>query len=143
MPLRLLRTFALAWVLLVLSLPSTQKRRRNESGLRRSMRRSNQGHWRLVQRPSLWVLMMSNTDTDDELLAALRARVAHPSTRVDTHVMPVVSVYPPATEDMLASTESNLGFALNTFLKRIYLEVANGGFGPGYGLLGRRDLVVR
>ncbi|MGK7873728.1 MAG: SMI1/KNR4 family protein [Xenococcaceae cyanobacterium] len=34
--------------------------------------------------------------------------------------------------------ESDLGFALTPTLRRIYTEVANGGFGPQYGLLGLR-----
>jgi hypothetical protein len=41
-----------------------------------------------------------------------------------------------ATAQELEITETQLGFALPAFLKRLYLEVANGGFGPGYGLIG-------
>ena len=36
---------------------------------------------------------------------------------------------------MIAATEGRLGFALPSLLTRIYTEVADGGFGPGYGLL--------
>jgi hypothetical protein len=35
-----------------------------------------------------------------------------------------------------ASDEARLGFALPPLLKRIYQEIGNGGFGPGYGLIG-------
>jgi hypothetical protein len=42
---------------------------------------------------------------------------------------------PPATEEELVQAEAQLGFVLPTLLRRIYLEVGNGGFGPGYGLL--------
>jgi hypothetical protein len=40
----------------------------------------------------------------------------------------------PVTMEELAQAEEQLGFALPALLRRIYLEVGNGGFGPGYGL---------
>jgi hypothetical protein len=42
----------------------------------------------------------------------------------------------PAIQHELAVDEATLGFSLPPLLKQIYLEVGNGGFGPGYGLLG-------
>ena len=45
---------------------------------------------------------------------------------------------PPATLDQVAATEAALGLRLPPLLRRLYLEVANGGFGPGPGLLGVR-----
>jgi SMI1 / KNR4 family (SUKH-1) len=36
----------------------------------------------------------------------------------------------------IAADEKRLGFALPPLLKRIYTEIGNGGFGPGYGLIG-------
>jgi hypothetical protein len=44
--------------------------------------------------------------------------------------------FPPATVDQLQETETLLGFALPPFLRILYAEVANGGFGPAYGLRG-------
>lgn len=44
--------------------------------------------------------------------------------------------YPPATENQLASTETALGFPLPTVLRSLYSQVANGGFGPGFGIIG-------
>lgn len=41
---------------------------------------------------------------------------------------------PPVMPDDVIFAEKLLGFALPPFLKRVYLEVGNGGFGPGYGL---------
>jgi hypothetical protein len=41
-----------------------------------------------------------------------------------------------ASEDSVWLAEANLGFALPELLKSIYLNVANGGFGPGYGIIG-------
>ena len=46
------------------------------------------------------------------------------------------SLYPPATAEQIARTETLLGFALPPLLRDLYREVANGGFGPGYGLIG-------
>ena len=44
--------------------------------------------------------------------------------------------YPPATEEQLRTTERALGFSLPSVLRAVYVRVANGGFGPGYGLAG-------
>ena len=44
--------------------------------------------------------------------------------------------YPPATEDQLLAIEAALGFPLPPLLRALYAEVANGGFGFGYGLRG-------
>jgi len=50
----------------------------------------------------------------------------------------VPNLHPVATLCDIESAEDNLGIRFPTLLKRIYLEVANGGcmLGPGYGLLG-------
>lgn len=45
---------------------------------------------------------------------------------------------PKATADLVREAERELGFALPPLLCRAYLEVANGGFGPGYGVMGVR-----
>jgi hypothetical protein len=42
----------------------------------------------------------------------------------------------PATEAQLKATEKILGFPLPSFLRSLYQEIANGGFGPGAGLRG-------
>jgi hypothetical protein len=44
----------------------------------------------------------------------------------------------PATESTLQVAEADLGVRLPSLLRRLYLEVANGGFGPGPGLVGVR-----
>ena len=45
----------------------------------------------------------------------------------------------PVTGEDLAQAEAQLGFGLPSFLRRLYLEVGNGGFGPGYGLFPLHD----
>lgn len=42
-------------------------------------------------------------------------------------------------EATLRDVERNLGFPLPAQLSQLYGEVANGGFGPGYGLVGVRE----
>jgi hypothetical protein len=42
----------------------------------------------------------------------------------------------PGNPDDIARDESKLGFSFPPLLKRIYTEIGNGGFGPGYGLIG-------
>jgi hypothetical protein len=59
----------------------------------------------------------------DELGAAMNAPAQRP-------------LPPPATPDQLAATEARLGVTLPPLLRRLYLEVANGGFGPGPGIVG-------
>lgn len=44
--------------------------------------------------------------------------------------------FPPATEEQVQATETRLGFALPPLLRNLYLQVANGGFGPGTGFPG-------
>lgn len=39
----------------------------------------------------------------------------------------------------VAAAEARLGLRFPPLLRRLYTEVANGGFGPGYGLLGIED----
>lgn len=77
---------------------------------------------------------------EDELaLAALiRQRIANSDSRVDLVTADVPQVLGTATVDELAAAERELGFALPELLRWLYSEVANGGFGPGAGLLGVR-----
>lgn len=46
-----------------------------------------------------------------------------------------VPLPPPATADAVIAAEVALGFSLPDGLRRVYLEVADGGWGPGTGLL--------
>lgn len=46
------------------------------------------------------------------------------------------NLYQPARPEEVEEAEALLQFSLPTFLRTLYLEVENGGFGPGYGLAG-------
>lgn len=72
----------------------------------------------------------------DELIFRLRERVqAHREQRTPVGST-TIRARPPATADQLRRSEEQLGFRLPLLLRRVYLEVGNGGFGPGYGLIG-------
>lgn len=45
----------------------------------------------------------------------------------------------PASNDAIELTERELGFPLPPVLRACYLELGNGGFGPGYGIIGTRE----
>jgi hypothetical protein len=51
-------------------------------------------------------------------------------------VEPLPAVLVPATEAAVEEAEHVLGLPLPPLLRRLYLEVGNGGFGPGQGILG-------
>jgi hypothetical protein len=67
----------------------------------------------------------------DDLISAIR----NASTRIPT-MAGEARVYPPASAHEVEQIEDALGSKLPVLWRRIYLEVGNGGFGPGYGLTG-------
>lgn len=69
----------------------------------------------------------------DAIVAAVRQRME--KRRVDLGRAWPVRLRP-ASPDVIAADERYLGFALPPLLKRLYREIGNGGFGPGYGLIG-------
>ena len=73
--------------------------------------------------------------SDDDLLALIRERVS--SSRADRGT-PASLVFEPANAEAIEQAEKSLDFALPPLLKRVLLEIGNGGFGPGHGLLGVR-----
>ncbi len=76
---------------------------------------------------------------DDGLIDRLKARIRSATEAGSTgpNQRPFV-FHPPAPRETVADTEAKLGFALPQLLFRIYCEVANGGFGPGLGVIGVR-----
>ena len=46
------------------------------------------------------------------------------------------SFFPPATEEQLRLSEESMGFPYPPLLRSLYGHLANGGFGPAYGLVG-------
>lgn len=71
-----------------------------------------------------------------DLIESAKVRASDPKTRAD-HPKSVPPILPaPATVEVIARAEEELGFRLPELVARLYCEVANGGFGPGYGLIG-------
>lgn len=56
----------------------------------------------------------------------------------DDHPRKMSFACAPATEEQLLATEQELGFPFPPFLRLLYSSIANGGFGPGYGLIGAK-----
>lgn len=72
----------------------------------------------------------------EQILADLRSRAhgAHPRDETSGSRQ----FQPPLCAAALDTVEQVLGFELPHVLRQLYGEVANGGFGPGYGLIGLR-----
>jgi hypothetical protein len=77
-----------------------------------------------------------SVDNLDCLIDHINARVGDPLLAVEaaTWVEPMPMVGLPATEEQARDSERALGFPIPLLLRRLYLEVANGGFGPKYGV---------
>jgi hypothetical protein len=75
---------------------------------------------------------------NDELIGDIRSRAQNPKTINDMAegVSPPYVLPSMTTAEKIAGVEARLGFALPELLRRLYTEVADGGFGPGYGLVG-------
>ncbi len=65
--------------------------------------------------------------TEDDVIRAINVRV---SSDVES------SVYPVATHSEIGEAERLLGVSFPPFYVRLLTEVGNGGFGPGYGVIG-------
>jgi hypothetical protein len=78
---------------------------------------------------------MSATPT---LLTLLRRRLADPKKINDGADTLRACVYPVCDVLAIEAAEEQLGFPLPSLLRWLYLTVGNGGYGPGYGLIGAR-----
>jgi hypothetical protein len=84
-------------------------------------------------------------ELDDALIAALREATGDQTRAVGPLGRPLEWPFepkPPATAAQLEESERRLGFGLPAAVRRLYGSVANGGFGPGDGLLGVVDGAV-
>ena len=71
------------------------------------------------------------------LIARIARRAANRETQVDMKLSQQ-SLAPPLRAVDAEASERELGFAIPELLKLVYGRVGNGGFGPGYGLMGLR-----
>src|SRR2546427_887174 len=74
----------------------------------------------------------------DELLTRVLARASDLATIHDNtkYWTAVPKIHPQASPEQIATTEAAVGFELPQLLKEILVRIGNGGFGPGYGLIG-------
>ncbi len=75
-------------------------------------------------------------DEDDLIVRIRELAASSPSYNASPAKSPAMGPISPVTLGSLRHAEQQLGFALPRLLQRLYLEVGNGGFGPGFGLLG-------
>jgi hypothetical protein len=86
---------------------------------------------------------VSDGDTLDELIASLRVRAADPERRTQLQATRFFGLIRrrgtgdlrPTTAEAVRAAEAELGVTFPPLLSRLYTEVADGGFGPGLGLL--------
>ena len=69
-----------------------------------------------------------------DLIAELMQRKRQGALKADHSLS--IGDFPPLQQGVIAASEVTLGFALPVLVRRVYQEIANGGFGPAYGLLG-------
>ncbi len=74
-------------------------------------------------------------DEEETLIQRLIERSRIPGRATDLPGTPVHKAYPPVSHGELELAEQELGFRLPSLLQKMYLQVGNGGIGPGYGLL--------
>ena len=72
----------------------------------------------------------------DVLLANVARRARDRRTQIDMGDLSVPKLGSPLTALGLTKSEAALGFEVPELLKQLYQTVGNGGFGPGYGLIG-------
>ncbi len=80
-------------------------------------------------------LDVSNTEMMNMVVDNLATRLANGPPSLDV-MGNVIVACPPCSQDALEKAERDLGFCLPQIMKQIYTDVANGGFGPGYGIMG-------
>jgi hypothetical protein len=76
----------------------------------------------------------------ETLIRRLQERIRSEPT-VDMEVWPPIRPRPPVSEQALAEAEARLGFALPSLVRALYTQVADGGYGPGYGVVQLHILV--
>lgn len=69
------------------------------------------------------------------LIERIKIRIADRSRATDGAAFVQREIAPPATAAEVYAAEQALGFPLPPLLRQLYLEAANGGFGPGYGFI--------
>lgn len=99
------------------------------------MRRQDIQHGRMADDSTqlrVWTLTMN----ENQLVEAIRARATRHELRNDFADRFGPEVSTPATTADVDNAEQAMGYALHPFHRRLLIEVGNGCFGPGAGLIG-------
>lgn len=72
----------------------------------------------------------------EDLIARIRERVQDTERFIDDDPGTSDFPYPPAATVAIETAELKLGFRIPEILRQLYAQVANGGFGPVYGIVG-------
>lgn len=74
----------------------------------------------------------------DSLIERIRTRIQDPrlTTSMNAFSPRQQDLYPPTTTAVVEAAENKMRFRLPPLLRELYTQVANGGFGPGYGIFG-------
>jgi SMI1 / KNR4 family (SUKH-1) len=70
-----------------------------------------------------------------DLIASVKSRALDPKTRTDQTDVYLPHVGEVLSEGVISATERELGLQLPQTLRKLYTEIGDGGFGPGYGFL--------
>src|SRR4030042_1292267 len=72
------------------------------------------------------------------IIDQIRLRIQDPEriTTMNQFLPGQQKIYPPTSNFVVEATEKELSFKLPPLLAQLYTQVANGGFGPGYGIYG-------
>lgn len=73
---------------------------------------------------------------DDQLIEAIRKRAENSSKRTDMAERWCPKLGTPAKPDVVLEAQHAMGCDMYPLHRRLFEEIANGGFGPGYGLIG-------
>ncbi|MEO7590567.1 MAG: SMI1/KNR4 family protein [Byssovorax sp.] len=73
---------------------------------------------------------------NEQLVTAVRKRAEDRSKRTDNVDRDCPELGPLASPEVVLAAERAMGCALNPLHRQLFAEVANGGFGPGFGLVG-------
>ena len=73
---------------------------------------------------------------ESDLIGKIAARAADSMTQTDQMDVVVAQIAPPLGAGDLESSIISLGFTPPALLVSLFRQVGNGGFGPGYGLMG-------
>lgn len=72
----------------------------------------------------------------DDLIKRIKETISGSTNVIEYGQLASSRIFPVADETTLQNAEELLGFRLPLLLRRLYLEIGNGGFGPSYGLIG-------